>query len=333
MGRDRRQGARAARLVRGGRGRRGAGPVSDALPRLGLGRRRAPPRRGVPPVGVRPRLPAGRRAVRDAPGARRAASPSSRSTSRGCGGRPRASRSRCPDDIEAVAGGRDRRPCSAAEGLDGPDGDASIRVTVSRGAWASRGLLPPASVRLAATIVIQAWPVVPPPADHLERGLSLVASAVRRDPANPIVDAQDDVARRLRVRPPRGAPRGRRGRRVPHAERPPVRGDDREHLPRPHGARRRRRAGHARPRLRDPARDHPVVAAPLGRPARACGRSRAGSRPTSWPRRPRRSCRRRSPGVLPVTRFNGHPIGDGVPGPWTLRARAAREAVFGAPEG
>jgi branched-subunit amino acid aminotransferase/4-amino-4-deoxychorismate lyase len=35
-------------------------------------------------------------------------------------------------------------------------------------------------------------------------------------------------------------------------------------------------------------------------------------------------------GVLPVTRFNGHPIGDGHPGPWTLRARADREAVFGA---
>ena len=34
-------------------------------------------------------------------------------------------------------------------------------------------------------------------------------------------------------------------------------------------------------------------------------------------------------GVLPVTRFNGHPIGDGRPGPWTLRARADREAVFG----
>jgi hypothetical protein len=34
-------------------------------------------------------------------------------------------------------------------------------------------------------------------------------------------------------------------------------------------------------------------------------------------------------GVLPVTRFNGHPIGDGRPGHWTLRARADRDAVFG----
>ena len=75
----------------------------------------------------------------------------------------------------------------AAEGLGGPDGDASLRITVSRGSWASRGLLPPASEHLRATIVIQAWPVVPPPADHLERGLSLVVSSVRRDPANPVV--------------------------------------------------------------------------------------------------------------------------------------------------
>ena len=35
-------------------------------------------------------------------------------------------------------------------------------------------------------------------------------------------------------------------------------------------------------------------------------------------------------GVLPITRFNGHPIGDGRPGPWSMRARADREAVFGA---
>ncbi|MDQ3127275.1 MAG: hypothetical protein M3Q66_02285, partial [Chloroflexota bacterium] len=33
-------------------------------------------------------------------------------------------------------------------------------------------------------------------------------------------------------------------------------------------------------------------------------------------------------GILPVTRFDGAPIGDGVPGPWTLRARADREAFI-----
>jgi branched-subunit amino acid aminotransferase/4-amino-4-deoxychorismate lyase len=35
-------------------------------------------------------------------------------------------------------------------------------------------------------------------------------------------------------------------------------------------------------------------------------------------------------GVLPVTSFDGRPIGDGSPGPWTLRARADREAMIAA---
>jgi branched-subunit amino acid aminotransferase/4-amino-4-deoxychorismate lyase len=33
-------------------------------------------------------------------------------------------------------------------------------------------------------------------------------------------------------------------------------------------------------------------------------------------------------GILPVTRFALQPIGDGRPGPWTLRARADREAFI-----
>jgi branched-chain amino acid aminotransferase len=33
-------------------------------------------------------------------------------------------------------------------------------------------------------------------------------------------------------------------------------------------------------------------------------------------------------GILPVTRFAGAAIGDGRPGPWTLRARADREAFI-----
>ncbi len=74
----------------------------------------------------------------------------------------------------------------AAEGLDGPTADASVRITVSRGSFMGRGLLPPGE-DVAPTIVIQAWRVTPPPADHLERGLHLVASTVRRDPENPLV--------------------------------------------------------------------------------------------------------------------------------------------------
>jgi D-alanine transaminase len=33
-------------------------------------------------------------------------------------------------------------------------------------------------------------------------------------------------------------------------------------------------------------------------------------------------------GILPVTTFEGAPIGDGLPGAWTLRARADREAMI-----
>jgi branched-subunit amino acid aminotransferase/4-amino-4-deoxychorismate lyase len=33
-------------------------------------------------------------------------------------------------------------------------------------------------------------------------------------------------------------------------------------------------------------------------------------------------------GILPVTRWDGQPIGDGRPGPWTRRARIDREAFI-----
>jgi branched-chain amino acid aminotransferase len=89
-----------------------------------------------------------------------------------------------PDDIEArLAGAIDA--ILDAEGLGGPDGDASVRITVSRGAFFGRGLLPP-DEHPAPTIVVQAWPVSPVPAGHLENGLHLVPSTVRRDPENPL---------------------------------------------------------------------------------------------------------------------------------------------------
>ena len=73
----------------------------------------------------------------------------------------------------------------AAEGLDGPDADASVRITVSRGTFFGRGLLPP-DEHPTPTIVVQAWPVSPVPPGHLDDGLHLVASSVRRDPENPL---------------------------------------------------------------------------------------------------------------------------------------------------
>ena len=92
----------------------------------------------------------------------------------------------------------------AAEGLGGEAGDASVRITVSRGAFFGRGLLPP-DEHPTPTLVIQAWPVPPTPAAHLEIGLHLVASRVRRDPENPLsalktVSRADYVYARLEAR-------------------------------------------------------------------------------------------------------------------------------------
>jgi branched-chain amino acid aminotransferase len=216
----------------------------------------------------------------------------------------------------------------AAEGLDGPGADASIRITASRGAWASRGLLPPRDVHLTPTVVIQAWPVEPPPPGHLEHGLALVASAVRRDPQNPIVTLKttsraDYVFARLEAR--------RSG------------ADDALFLT---------ITGHlsesttANVFLVRAAADGVLE---LATPALDCailpGTTRSwllrwaesvGLRPFEGWLTPDELATAQEAfvsssvaGVLPVTRFNGHPIGDGLPGPWTKRARADREAVFG----
>ncbi|OGO54427.1 MAG: hypothetical protein A2V85_04965 [Chloroflexi bacterium RBG_16_72_14] len=215
----------------------------------------------------------------------------------------------------------------AAEGLDGPETDASIRLTVSRGAWASRGLLPPPDEHLVPTIVVQAWPVVPPVAGHLDRGLSLVASAVRRDPQNPLVSLKttsraDYVFARLEAR--------RAG------------ADDALFLT---------TSGHLSESTSANVflvRRAPDDVVELATPALDCailpGTTRSwllrwagsvGLRPVEGWLTPDELAAADEAfvcssvaGILPVTRFNGHPVGSGLPGPWTLRARADREAFM-----
>ena len=59
----------------------------------------------------------------------------------------------------------------AGTGADGrAPGDASLRITVSRGPLERRGLLPPAD-DVPPTVAIQAWPYAPPPDELLERGV------------------------------------------------------------------------------------------------------------------------------------------------------------------
>ena len=89
-----------------------------------------------------------------------------------------------PDDLEARLA-RAIDELLAVEGLGGPDGDASVRITVSRGPFFGRGLLPP-DEHPVPTVVVQAWPVAPTPTSHIEVGLHLIPSSVRRDPESPL---------------------------------------------------------------------------------------------------------------------------------------------------
>ncbi len=215
----------------------------------------------------------------------------------------------------------------AAEGLGAPDGDASIRITASRGTWPSRGLLPPPGERLVPTIVIQAWPVAAPPAGHLARGLSLVASAVRRDPLNPIVTLKttsraDYVFARIEAR--------RAG------------AEDALFLTTQGYLSESttaniflvRRAADAVVELATPSLECAILPGTT-RSWLLRWAASAGLRPVEGSLTPDELAAADEAflsssvaGILPVTRFNGHPIGSGLPGHWTLRARADRETFI-----
>ena len=213
-----------------------------------------------------------------------------------------------------------------AEGLGGTAGDASVRITASRGSIAGRGLLP--AERPRPTVVLQAWPVPPTPADHLERGLHVVVSAVRRDPASPLAALKttsraDYVYARLEAR--------RAG------------ADDALFL-----------TTDGRLSEATSANIFLVRASELATPALDCailpGTTRswilrwggaAGLAPVEGSLAPADLAAADEAflcssvaGILPVTRFEGEPIGNGRPGPWAMRARAAREAfIAGESEG
>jgi branched-chain amino acid aminotransferase len=214
----------------------------------------------------------------------------------------------------------------AADAMDGPAGDVSIRITVSRGAFRGRGLLP-SSEQASPTIAIQAWPVPRTPPGHLEHGLHLVTSAVRRDPSNPLATLKttsraEYVFARLEAR--------RAG------------GDDAlfltldGHLSEAttsnvfvvrHGA-------DGLLELATPSLDCAILPgttrswllAWAGRAGLTAVECRLGSSDLATADEAFLSSS--VAGVLPVTRFDGVPIGTGSPGPWTRRARADREAMI-----
>ena len=231
-----------------------------------------------------------------------------------------------PDDLEEMlaVGIAD---LLVANGLDGPAGDASVRITVSRGAFRGRGLLPPDET-VAATIAIQAWPVVAPPAGHLERGLRLVASVVRRDPASPLATLKttsraDYVYARLEAR---------------HAG-----ADDALFLTTDgylsEGTTAniflvRRVADDTIEELCTPSLDCAILPGTTRSWLLAWG-TRVGLLPVEG-RLSRADLASADEaflsssvaGILPVTSFEGEAIGNGRPGRWTLRARADREAMI-----
>ena len=209
----------------------------------------------------------------------------------------------------------------AAEGLGGSDGDAAVRITVSRGSFFGRGLLPPDEHR-APTIVVQAWPVPQTPASQVEVGLHLVPSSVRRDPESPLnavktTSRADYVYARIEARNA-GA-------------------DDAVFLTIDGYLSEATSANLFLVRGRE-----------LATPALACAILAGTTR--DWILRWGASVSLEVheglltsrdlheadeaflsssvAGILPVTRFAGEPIGDGRPGSWTLRARADREAFI-----
>lgn len=225
-----------------------------------------------------------------------------------------------PDDIESRLG-RAIDELLVAEGLAGPDGDASIRITVSRGSFLGRGLLPP-DEHPAPTIVVQAWPVQPAPTDHLETGLHLVVSAVRRDPENPLnglktTSRADYVHARLEAR--------RAG------------ADDALFLTIDGYLSEATSANVFL--VRDGRLATPSLASAI-----LPGTTRSwilgwaasvGLEPDEVWLTTRDLVEAEEAflsssvaGILPVTRFDGTPIGSGRPGPWTLRAHADREAFI-----
>lgn len=230
-----------------------------------------------------------------------------------------------PDDVDArLANGI--AALLAAEGLDGPDGDASVRITISRGPFRARGVLPP-DEGAAATLVIQAWPVVAAPASHLERGLHLASSRVRRDPQNPLAALKttsraEYVYARLEAR--------RAG------------ADDAlfltidDHLSESTSANLFlvRTAADGVAELATPSLDCAILPGTT-RSWLLDWAARSGLRPLEAQLTTRDLATADEAflsssvaGILPVTAFDGAPIGDGHPGPWTRRARSDREAMI-----
>jgi branched-subunit amino acid aminotransferase/4-amino-4-deoxychorismate lyase len=87
-------------------------------------------------------------------------------------------------DAEFAAAIGDLLETAGLAARDDPPGDASVRITLSRGPVEGRNT--PASLAPDPTLVIQASPFAPPPDRVLEHGLRVVVSSIHHDPASPL---------------------------------------------------------------------------------------------------------------------------------------------------
>ena len=214
----------------------------------------------------------------------------------------------------------------AAEELDSPGddaqpvGDAALRITVSRGAIARRGLLPDGLDSINPTVVIQAWPYAPPPPAVLARGVTAITAAVRRDPGSPLAGVKstsraDYVYTRL------------------EAEAAGV--DDALFLTldgRLSEGTTSNVFAIRSERLSTPGRDAAILAGTTRTWLLATAES-LGFRPDEADMRPEDLVEADEAflsssvaGIVPLVRLDGRPVGDGRPGAATLRLREARES-------
>jgi branched-chain amino acid aminotransferase len=199
-------------------------------------------------------------------------------------------------------------------------GDAAIRITVSRGAVEQRGLLPPGFERMPATIAIQAWPFAPPAAELLQRGVRVITSSVRRDASSPLAGVKstsraESIVAKLEAQ--------RRG------------ADDAVLLTIDGFLSESTTANVFLTRGTD-LLTPPMTAAILPGTTRSWLLAAApglGLRPGEGPLRPEDLATADEAflsssvaGIVPLTEFDGSPIGTGRPGPLTMRIRAARES-------
>jgi branched-subunit amino acid aminotransferase/4-amino-4-deoxychorismate lyase len=205
----------------------------------------------------------------------------------------------------------------AAESLDEPGADAAVRITLTRGSFTGRGLLTPDS--LPPTLCVQAWRVPAPPPGHLENGLRLATSRIRRDPANPLaalktISRAEGIVARLEAREA-GADDAlflTTDGRVSEATTANVFVVRDGALLTP---------GRSAAILPGTTRDWLLGWAPTA----GLRADEADLRPDDLLAAQEAFLSSSVAGVLPATRLDGEPIGSGVPGPYARRARDDRE--------